>query len=229
MQKAVVSQEKENTNLVAPIEEQFVRTTLNIQKSLMEGISRIGASKNLTLTVMTNEALKDYCAKMNNVQQIENMIRETNGFWFERDLSQVTKLLPIEVAKAMLPYQIAYLYCNLKDTADRERIFAALKLSDQLQQINAYNGLLQKVSQFDGEKLKGYNVYQLALDIRAKLTPLQCEYLTLKIGSDSMETLRQRRPDIFPEVTLQSQLNEETEAAEQSAAEESEELGDLLE
>ncbi len=109
MQKAITSQEKENTNLVAPIEEQFVRTTLNVQKSVMEGVTRIGAAKNLTLTTMTNEALKDYCAKMNNVQQIETMIRETNHFWFERDLSQVIKLLPVEAANAMLPYQTAYL------------------------------------------------------------------------------------------------------------------------
>ncbi len=71
------------------MEELSERTTLKIRKSNLEAITRIGAFKNLTLTTMVNEALKDYSAKMNNVQQIDSMIRETNGFWFERDLAQL--------------------------------------------------------------------------------------------------------------------------------------------
>ncbi len=193
--------------LAPPIEEITVRTTLNIQKSNAEALSRIGAFKNLSLTAMVNEALKDYSGKMNNVQTIDKMISKTNGFWFERDEDQVIMLLPIEVAKKMLPYQIAYLYCNLKDQADRERTFSALTLNEELKQINALNGVLQKCSEFDGEKLKGYNIYQLAIDLKAKLTGIQYDYLKLKLGTASLQKLEERRPDIFPEVDALSQTD----------------------
>jgi hypothetical protein len=215
-QKQGATQVAPFTLLTPPMEEVVVRTTLNIKNSNLQALARIGTCKKLTLTAMTNEALKDYSGKMNNVQQIDAMIRETNGFWFKRAIDQVLKMLPIDTAKIMLPYQIAYLYCNLKDTADRDCVFSALKLTDELQQINAYNGLLQKASQFDGEKLKGYNIYQLAVDVKAKLTPLQYEYLTLKIGSDSMEQLRERRPEIFPDDILPDESQKEETATEET-------------
>ncbi len=192
----------QNDLTAPPLEEISVRTTLNIQKSNMESLTRIGAFKNITLTTMLNEALKDYCAKMNNVQHIDNVIRETNGFWFERDLAYVLKLLPIEKAKSLLPYQKAYLYCNLKDTSDRNRVFTTLKLGDELRQINAYNEILQKASEFDGENLKGYNIYQLAIDIKAQMTELQYEYLRLKIGHEAILKLEQLNPNVFPKVIL---------------------------
>jgi len=106
--------ELKKDSLAPPIEEIAVRTTLNIQKSNAEGLARTAASTGLSLTTMVNDALKDYNAKMNDVQAIDKMISATNGFWFERDEDNVIKLLPIEVAKKMLPYQIAYLYCNIK-------------------------------------------------------------------------------------------------------------------
>jgi hypothetical protein len=133
-------------------------------------------------------------------------------------------LLPVETAKAMIPYQIAYLYCNLKDTADRDRVFPALKLNNELKQINALNGVLQKASEFEGEKLKGYNIFQLAIDINAKLTLLQQEYLTLKLGADSMKQLKERNPSIFPEVDLPVELLDLGEKDESTIGDEEQEL-----
>ena len=223
MQKTNIPQKQKEINILAlPIEERNVRTTLNIQKIRVEGLARIGAFKDLTLTAMVNEAIKDYCAKMNNTQQIDCMIRDTNGFWSNRDLSRVTKLLPVEIATKMLPYQVAYLYCNLKDTADRERVFTTLNLSDELKQINALNGVLQKASIFDGETLKGFNIYQLAIDLQAKLTELQYDYLQLKLGADSLEKLKERRPAIFPEVTIPNEAEKEETAAKSGEAEHAE-------
>lgn len=210
--------------IAPPMEESSVRTTLYIKNSNLQALTRIGSGKNLTFTAMANEAMKDYCAKMNNVQQIDTMIRETNGFWYRRDLAQVVKLLPVEVAKAMIPYQIAYLYCNLKDTADKEQVFQVLKLVNELKQINALNGVLQKASEFEGERLIGYNIYQLAIDITAKLTLLQHEYLTLKLGSDSMKQLEERNPSIFPEVALQVELSDESDKEESAIDEAEQEL-----
>ena len=92
-----------------------------------------------------------------------------------------------------------------KDQADRERTFTALTLNEELRQINALNGVLQKCSEFDGEKLKGYNIYQLAIDLKAKLTGLQYDYLNLKLGAASLQKLKERRPEIFPEVEMPSQ------------------------
>jgi hypothetical protein len=130
------------------------------------------------------------------------MIKATNGFWFQRDLEDIQRLMPIKTAQGLLPYQIAYLYCNLKDNADRERVLTALQLNDELKQVNALNGILQKASEYDDDKLKGYNIYQLANDLQAKLTPLQHEYLKMKLGAEPLEKLEERRPDILPNFHL---------------------------
>ncbi|MGD6851106.1 MAG: hypothetical protein ACQCN6_03500 [Candidatus Bathyarchaeia archaeon] len=208
-----------STSLALPIEEQSVRTTLNIKKSNLEGLTRIGASKHLTLTAMTNEALKDFCAKMNNVQKIDYMISETNGYWSTRDLNRVLKLLPIETVKAMIPYQIASLYRRLRDNQDRERVFIALALTDELQQINALNDAIQKASIFEGEKLQSCNIYKLAIELKAKLTPLQLDYLTIVFGKDAMEILLKRRPDIIPDETLPDDSQKEEAADDEETQE----------
>jgi hypothetical protein len=58
MSKQSIPQKNNNSNLLAPpIEEVSVRTTLNIQKTTLEGMVKISEYKKLTFTAMTNEAL----------------------------------------------------------------------------------------------------------------------------------------------------------------------------
>lgn len=187
---------------VAPTENRRMKSSLNMLQITNEGLAEIGLAQKLTLTAMIDEACADYIAKKNNTSQIDTMVKETNGFWFERDLDRVKALLPIDSVKRLLPYQIACLCFSLKDQKDRERTFGALNLSEELQIIDGMNRELEKASIIQNGELKGYNLHLLSHELKAKLLPLESAYLKLKIGKDAFAKLQERRPDLCPKPTI---------------------------
>ncbi len=195
---------------VAPTENRRKKTSYNIQETQLDELAKIVVSRKLTLTAITDEAYADYIAKTNNTTEIDQMLKETNGFWFERSLFTVKQMMPTKKVEKLVPYQKAYLYCHLKDGADRERVFEELGLGEELKEINAINVNLQKASIFKDNDLKGYNLHIIANDLRAKPTTLQAEYLNMKIGNDAFAKLKKRRPDLFPEINAFTGDDEET-------------------
>lgn len=192
--------QKQETALVEPIESRRLRTTLNLRKIHVDGLSKIAKDQKTTLTAMMDKALTIALSTFNNTSDIDRILRETNGYIFNRDLNRVTTFLSVEKAKDLTPYQKAYLYCNLKDIADRQRVFAALALDASLQEIDALNVILEKASRFKGEQFIGYNTYTIANEIRAPLTVLQLEYLQLKLGNEVIAKIQERIPEKFPEL-----------------------------
>lgn len=173
-----------------------VQTSLRLLKKHVVGLSEIAEGKGLNKTEIMDEALTIALGQLNDVTQIDKMLKKTSNFWFNRDLDHVKSLLPIEKAKDLTPYQIAYLCINLKDPSDRARVFEALDLTEKLDEINAMNLILEKASKFQDGKLLGYNLNILANEIRAKITLLQDKYLHLKLGSKSVKQLEERTKEI---------------------------------
>lgn len=184
--------------LIEPVEDKRTRTTLNLRKTHLDGLSKIAKDQGTTVTAIIDKTLTFGLSVFNSTSDIDAMLSQTNGYIFNRDLERVLSILSVEKAKDMTPYQKAYLYCKLKDMADRQRVFTALKLEAPIEEIDAMNTVLDKAARFNGEQCMGYNVHALANEIRAVLTILQLEYLQLKLGSEAIEKLRQRIPEKFP-------------------------------
>jgi hypothetical protein len=195
--------EKE-TEIVEPAEGKRLRTSLNLLKTHVDGLSEIADARNptVTKTAIMDEALSIALSKFNDTTFIDQMVAETNDFWFNRNLERVKQLMPIEKAKNLSPYQKAYLNFKLKDSADRQRTFEALGLVTELDQITTMNEFLEKASKFKDGKLLGFNINQIAHEIRAKLTPLQVQYLTMKLGLESINKLRQLTISKFPKIEI---------------------------
>lgn len=187
---------------VKPIESKRIRTSLNLQQIHVDGLSKIAKDQKITLTAMMDKALTTALSVFNDTSDIDRMLRETNGYIFNRDLYQVTKFIPAENAKNFPPYKKAYLYCNLKDAADRQRVFNHLALDAPLQEIDAINIILDKAARFNGDQFIGYNVHEIANELRAPMTILQFEYLQLKLGNEAIAKLQERIPDKFPDLNL---------------------------
>lgn len=194
-------EKKSEIDLVKP-EDKRVRTTLNLRKTDMKELSKIAKDQNITLTTMMDKALTIAFSFYKNMSDIDRMLRETNGYIFNRDLERVKSCLSALIEKGMTPTQKAYLYCNLKDTADRQRVFDALSLNEALQQIEAMNGILDKAARFNGEQFVGFNLYTIANELRAPMTILQLEYLTLKLGNEAIVKLQERIPEKFPDLDV---------------------------
>jgi len=197
--------QKQEISLVKPIENRRLRTTLNLLKTHTDGLSKIAQDQNITLTAMMDKALTIALSIFNNTSEIDLMLRETSGYLFNRDLERVKSCLSALIEKGMTPTQKAYLYCNLKDTSDRHRVFAALSLNEALQQIEAINGTLDKAARFNGDQFLGFNLYTIANELRAPMTILQLEYLTLKLGNEAIAKLQERIPEKFPNLNVSNE------------------------
>lgn len=193
---------EEETEIIEPTEGKRLPTTLKLLKSHVDGLSEIADARDLTKTAIIDEALSIAISKFNDTTFIDQMLRETSNFWFNRDLERVKQLMPIEKAKSLSPYQKAYLNFKLKDRADRQRVFEALSLVTELDQINTMNVVLEKASKLQDGKLLGFNVNRIAHEIRAKLTPLQVQYLRMKLGSESINKLQQLTINRFPKIEI---------------------------
>jgi hypothetical protein len=187
------------TEIVEPTEGKRMRTSFNILTTQVDALAEIAEAKNLTKTALIDEALATYLSEVNKTTKIDGMLATTNSFLFSRDLERVKELLSPDEAKKLLPPQKVYLYSKLKDVTDRQRVFEALGLITDLDEINTINMLLEKASKFKDGKLLGYNLNMLAHHIRAKLTPLQEKHLALKLGTDSIKKLKRHIIDKFPQ------------------------------
>ncbi len=190
------------TEITQPIEGKRIRTSLNLQQIHVDGLSKIAKDQNKTLTAIIDKALTTALSVFNDCSNIDRTLKDTNGYIFSRDLYRVTLSMPLEKAKDLTAYQKAHFYCNLKDTADRQRVFNALALDASLQEIEAMNVVLDKAARFNGEQFIGYNVHTIAIELRAPMTILQLEYLTLKLGSEAIAKLQERIPEKYPDLNL---------------------------
>ncbi len=188
--------------LIEPIEDKRLRTTLNLRKNHLDGLFKIAKDQRTTMTAIMDKALTYALSVFNSTSDVDAMLSQTNGYIFNRDLQRVMSVLPLTKAKDMTPYQKAYLYCKLRDMADRQRVFTALKLEAQIEEIDAMNTVLDKAARFNGEQCIGYNVHTIANEIRAPLTVLQLEYLQLKLGIEAIAKLQQRIPEKFSDLNL---------------------------
>lgn len=194
---------KENgIEFAMPTEGKRLHTSLNLLISQADALSEIAEAKNMSKTSIIDEAIRTFLSKENETTKIDQMLSSTDGYWFERNLEQVTKLLPPDDAKKLLPKQKVHLYLKLKNDADRQRVFEALGLTTDLDEINTVNDWLKEVSKIQDGKLRGYNLNSLAHKVRAKLTPLQEKYLGAKLGKDSMEKLSQHINDKMPKAQI---------------------------
>ena len=199
---------KPETEIAEPTEGKRLRTTLNLLKTQVDALSEIADAKNLTKTAIIDEALSIALSKLNDTTQIDQAIASSNSFWFSRDLERIKQSLPSEEAKKLSPQQKVYLYSKLKDVADQLRVFEALGLITDLDEINTINMLLEKVSKFQDGRLLGYNLPMLSQNIRAKLTPLQEKYLSSKLGIGSMNKLKQHIIGKFPKSKIFGEIDE---------------------
>jgi hypothetical protein len=189
----------ENQTFIKPLEEATSRTTLILRQSIRDGVSKYAFAQKMTLADVIDELLSIGLSKANDTTAIDQMDGQTNNFIFSRDIARVKKLLPPEIAKKFLPYQIAYLYTKTKDPSDAEKLFAALQLEDKIDEISEVNRVLETASKFGKEgQLLGYNFATLANMQKARLSLLQSEYLALKIGQEACNNIQARRPDLFP-------------------------------
>jgi hypothetical protein len=193
--------------LIEPVEDKRIRTTLNLRKTHVDGLSKISNHQRTTLTAIMDKALTCALSVFNSTSNIDAMLSQTSGYIFNRDLARVLSILPIEKAKDMTPYQKAYLYCKLRDMADRQRVFTTLRLVAPIEEIDAINAVLDKAARFNGEQCIGYNIHTLANEIRAGLTVLQLEYLQLKLGSEAIAKLQQRIPERFPDLSNSKEID----------------------
>lgn len=184
-------------NLVPPIEEKRVRTTLNLSKTNIDGLSKIATAKKVTLTAMMDEAISTALSVFNDTTLIDRMLRETNGYIFNRDLDAVKQKLNGDIIQKLTPFQKAYLYTHLKDANDALRVFEALGFSEDLDEINVVNSILEKASKFRDQQFIGYSIPMLANETKAALSVLQAEYLQAKIGIEAIAKLKEWRPDLF--------------------------------
>jgi hypothetical protein len=200
-------------NLIKPIEETRTSTALNIRQSHRDGISKYAFAQKMTLTDVVDEFFSIALSKVNDTAIIDQMMEQTNGFIFSRDVERVKAALPSTVAKKLTPYQVAYLYTETKDQSDAQRVFDALQLKGEIDEISECNRMLEIASKFskDGQLL-GYNLATLANVLKSKLSQLQSEYLTLKLGQEPCKTLQARRPDLFPKPNI---FTDETENDEE--------------
>lgn len=187
------------TEIAEPTEGKRMRTSFNILTTQVDALSEIADAKNLTKTTLIDEALTTYLSEVNKTTKIDEMLATTNSFLFSRDLERVKEFLSPDEAKKLLPPQKVYLYTKLKDVTDRQRVFEALGLITSLDEINTMNAMLEKVSKFQDGRLLGFNLNMLAHNIRAKLTPLQEKYLALKLGTASINKLKQHIINKFPQ------------------------------
>lgn len=222
-----VHKEISTEGVIPPIEEKRVKTTVNLKQTHVEELNKIAIAKGLTQTAIIDEAISAALSEFNDTTVIDKMLVDTNGFLFNRDVEQVKKLLPVEMAKKFSPSQIAYLYLNSKDSTDRQRLFNALSLANAHDEINETNRWLEVSSKFENGRFMGYNFSTLVNQPKAKLTPLQKEYLLRKIGQKAFEAMKEYRQDIFIEksvfATQTPQPQVEVEESETSA------LGSLME
>lgn len=187
---------------IKPTETQRVRTTLNLRKTDVDGISKFAAERGATQTAIMDTVLDIALAELRNTKKIDQMLKDTNGFIFERDLAVVQRFLPPEEVKPLSAFQKAYLWFKLKDQKDRERVFDALGLTEEINEINVVSAILENASIFKDGIHVGYSTPKLANEMRAKLSPIQMEFLNLKIGNEAFAKLKEKRPDLFPEVNV---------------------------
>jgi len=190
------------SEIIEPIEGKRQRTTVNLLQTDVDALSEIAESKDLTKTHIIDTALSLAMSKFNETTTIDQMLKQTNNFWFNRDLDIVKQILPPEQAKTLTPHQKAYLYVNLRDSTDRQKVFEALDLLNDLDQINAMNLILEKASKFQDGQLLGYNINIIANEIRAKITPLQRKYCQFKLGSENLAKLEALTVDKFPKPAI---------------------------
>ena len=201
IKKGLIKMENE-TEIIEPTEGKRLPTCLKLLKSHVDGLSEIADARGLTKTAIIDQALSVAISNFNDTTFIDQMLAETKNFWFTRDLERVKQLMPLEKAKNLSPYQKAYLNFKLKDLADRQRVFEALSLVTELDQISTMNAVLEKASKLQDGRLLGFNINKIAHEIRAKLTPLQVQYLTLKLGSETIEKLQQLTINKFPKIEI---------------------------
>jgi len=222
-----VNNQIKSEKVIAPIEERRLKTTVNLKQTHVDGLNKIAVAKGMTQTAIIDEALSIALSQLNNTTFIDKMLAETNGFIFNRDLERVTQMLSADVAKKLAPSQIAYLYVGLKDSADRQRVFTALSLTSAFDEINEINRCLEIASKFADSKLTGYNLSTLANQLKAKLSPLQKEYLLKKIGQSAFDELKEKRQEIFAEKNVFGKTTE-TPASYLEETEETDETVDLF-
>lgn len=208
---------KTSEELTEPVEERRIRTSFNIRMRHADALSKIADAKKLTKTDIIDNALETEISKFYDTTAIDNMLNATNGFWFHRDLEKVKACLSQEKIK-LIPYKIAYLYCKLRNPADAQEVFNATGLSKEMEDIDAVNMILDKATRIspDGH-LIGYKLAVVANGIHMKLSQLQEEYLTLKLGKEAIEKIKQRTIDKFPKIemfTSETQQNPSNPALE---------------
>lgn len=225
-----INSQTKSEKVIAPIEERRLKTTVNLKQIHVDGLNKIAVAKGMTQTAIIDEALSIALSQFNDTAFIDKMLAETNGFIFNRDLERVTQLLSADIAKKLTPSQIAYLYIGLKDSADRQRVFSALPLTQALDEINEINRCLETASKFADSKLTGYNLSTLANQLKAKLSPLQKEYLLKKIGQSAFDELKEKRQEIFTEKNVFGKTAEmqQSPASDMEETEETNETVDLF-
>ena len=194
--------EKLGNEITKPTEEARVRTTVSLRKTDADFLSKIAVDGKMTQNAVMDKALKIALADLTNTAEIERMLKETGSFIFERSQERMLDLLPCEKAKEMSAFQKAYLAFKLRDRKDRERVFSIYGLTEDLNEVNDIDIILEKAAIFKDEQLVGYSAPRLANEIRAKLPLIQAEYLNLKIGNEAFTRLKERRPDLFPDLNL---------------------------
>jgi hypothetical protein len=206
---ATMEKTKTSEELTAPVEERRLRTSFNIRVRHADALSKIADAKGLTKTDIIDDALETEISKFYDTTAIDNMLNATNGFWFHRDLEKVKACLSQEKIK-LIPYKIAYLYCKLRNLADAQEVFNAAGLSKEMEDIDAVNMILDKAARIspDGH-LEGYKLAVVANGINMKLSQLQEEYLTLKLGKEAIEKIKQRTIDKFPKSKIFTESSQE--------------------
>lgn len=193
----------ENKDLAEPIGQQRIRTTNDFKKTHLEGLSKIATAKNVTRIAVLDEAFDTYLGIINDVADIDQLIAKTKDYWVERNLDIVKEKLPVDKCKTMVPFKKAYLFTKLKDETDRLRVFTALDLCKEFDELKLVNGILEKAANRNKDgSLNGYSLPQIANEIRLELSLIQVEFLQLVLGQKVVDALRTRAKGKFPELTL---------------------------
>lgn len=190
--------ELKNKEFVEPITEHRSRTTNDFKDSDLEFFSKVATERNVSRVALMDEAFSDFQKKVNCTADIDRMLAETSGYWVERDLAKVKTLMPTE-CKTMPAFKKAYLFLKLKDTADRKRVFNALKLDEDFDEVQETQKILDIASKRNQEGvLINYSIPSIANEIRSDLKPVAVEYLQLKLGQKALNIIRERTRDKFP-------------------------------
>lgn len=203
----------EEKNTVEPIGEQRLPSTNNFKKRHLEEFAKEAKARNVPRIDLMDEAFDDHFRKVNDTADIDRMDAETHGYWIERDLEVVKRILPIEICKTMPPYKKAYLYSKLRDATDRKRTFEALGLTKDWEELNLTASILDKAANRNKDgTIANYSLLQVANEIRIELSQIQIEHLQIVLGQKSVEAIRERAKGKFPEL----QLDEEKSFSEKT-------------